>query len=78
MKDFDLQDTQKTRKQISEEFYGWILEARKLVDSHFPNEAKGAHNSLVIETAKALMTMNKMDAMHTAVDALRKELIEGN
>ncbi|MFQ6553846.1 hypothetical protein AAD018_016020 [Aestuariibius insulae] len=69
------EEFRKRRHETAEQFYGWILEARKLVDEHFPSEGKSIHNQLVVETAKSLMTMHKMTEMQHSIDGLRKEIM---
>ncbi|PIE16352.1 MAG: hypothetical protein CSA68_02700 [Rhodobacterales bacterium] len=65
---------EKHRASISKEFYHWVAEARSLVEAHFPNESASAHNALIIETAKAMMLMHKLDLISFTVDDIRVAL----
>ena len=62
------------RNDIPSQFYDWIVEARKLVDQHFPNEVSSAHNAMVIETAKSMMMMHKLGEIEMAINDIVFEL----
>jgi len=63
------------KNDIPSQFYEWIVEARKLVDAHFPNEVSSAHNAMIIETAKSMM-MHKLGEIEMAVSDIVFELEE--
>lgn len=62
-------------KQISTEFYQWVVEARQLVDAHFLNEMSSAHNHLILDAAKSMMMMHKLGNIEISIDDLRAALI---
>jgi len=64
----------KRRNDVPSQFYDWIVEARKLVDQHFPNEVSSAHNTMVIETAKSMMMMHKLGEIEMAINDIVFEL----
>lgn len=64
----------KRKNDIPEQFYDWIVEARKLVNQHFPNEVTSAHNAMVIETAKSMMMMHKLGEIEMAINDIVFEL----
>ena len=64
----------KRRNDIPSQFYEWIVEARKLVDAHFPNEVSSAHNAMVVETAKSMMMMHKFGEIEMAINDIVFEL----
>ena len=64
----------KRRNDIPAQFYEWIVEARKLVDQHFPNEVSSAHNAMVVDTAKSMMMMHKLGEIEMAINDIVFEL----
>ncbi|AXX97074.1 hypothetical protein [Profundibacter amoris] len=62
------------KNDIPSQFYEWIVEARKLVDAHFPNEVSSAHNAMVVEAAKSMMMMHKLGEIEMAINDIVFEL----
>ena len=62
------------REALAEDFLGWINTARPLVDAHFPRESTAAHNTMVLEAARALMMVDRLATIEAAVDRLTRAL----
>ncbi len=69
------EDSHRRRKSdIPAQFYEWIVEARMLVDQHFPNEVSSAHNAMILETAKSMMMMHKLGEIEMAINDIVFEM----
>ena len=65
---------QRRKNDIPAQFYEWIVEARTLVDQHFPNEVSSAHNAMILETAKSMMMMHKLGEIEMAINDIVFEI----
>jgi hypothetical protein len=62
------------RHTITADFMSWIVEARRLVDDHFPSERTEAHHQLIIDTARSLMISARLGAIETTLEGLTAAL----
>ena len=68
------EEERKVKTEAKREFLQWIAYARDMVDAHFPNDTSSAHSTLIIETAKSMMMMHKMDEIEKSVDRISHAL----